>query len=136
MCLVICMRVIDQTNLLCGFARSKASQEVMAVIGIVTLFQGLVAVCINETGPIMYRPSLLEDATIRERCVGQRNGLLVSYWLSGTISNKNGCRVAWNIAQNDGKVYCWSVPCRNDDSRHCLSVEQNVRGMCLCQIVM
>ncbi len=106
----------------------------MVVIGIMTLFQGLVAICINKTGPIVYRPSLLEDRTVGECYVGKNSGLLVSYWLSGTISNDNGCRVAWNIAQNNGKVYCWSVPCRNAESRHQLRVEENVRVMCGCQV--
>ena len=96
-----------------------SSHDVIAVIGIVTVFQGLVAVCVGQNGPTLYRPSLLEKSTaIDESSLGQRKGLIVSYWMSDTISSKNGCRIAWNIAGNDGKVYCWSVPCNNKDSSH------------------
>ena len=91
-----------------------------AVIGVVTVFQGLVAVCVNETGPILYRPSLLEKVSISVRNKGHRKHLVVSYWMSGAVSSRFGCRVATNIAMSDGRVYCWSVPCRNAESRHCL----------------
>ncbi|KAL7542795.1 hypothetical protein ACHAXR_012401 [Thalassiosira sp. AJA248-18] len=100
-----------------------AAPDAIAIMGIVTVFQGLVAVCVNQTGPILYRPSLLENASIGRCRLGYRKSLIVSYWVSGT----NGCRVAWNIAKNDGKVYCWSVPCRNSEFDHQSSVELNVR---------
>ena len=84
-----------------------------------TVFQGLVAVCVSQNGPTLYRPSLLEkSSTIDESSLGHRKSLIVSYWMSDTISSKNGCRIAWNIACNDSKVYCWSVPCTNKDSSH------------------
>ena len=74
-----------------------------------TIFQGLVAVCVNQTEPILYRPSLLGNAR-------ESRNLIVSYWMSCMISSKYGSRIAWNIVQNDGNVYCWSVPCRNAES--------------------
>ena len=107
------------------------AHDAIAVIAIVTIFQGVVAVCVNQTGPIIYRPNLLEKATIGEGCVG-RKGLIASYWISGAFSSANGCRIAWNVALNDGKVYCWSVPCNNAESNQ-LNIERNkVRGICCC----
>jgi len=92
----------------------ESSHEMMiAVVGVTTLFQGLVAVCISPSGPTLYRPSLLEKSMIDKfPSMGCRKSLIVSYWVSGTITNEKSCRIAWNIAKNDGKVYCWSVPCR------------------------
>ena len=98
----------------------------IAVIGVITVFQGLIAVCVNETGPILYRPSLLKHSG--EDCIGCRKSLIVSFWMSGSISSRFGCRVAWNIAENNGKVHCWSVPCRNSESSHWSSAEPNVSG--------
>jgi len=90
----------------------EASHETIAMVGVTTLFQDLVAVCISPSGPTLYRPSLLEKSILDESsCMGHRKSLIVSYWVSGTISSEKGCRIAWNIAKNDGKVYCWSVPC-------------------------
>jgi len=85
---------------------TKAPYDAIAVIGIMTLFQGLVAVCVNQTEPILYRPSLLSNT--REGC-----HFIVSYWMAGMISSINGTRIAWNIVQNDGSAYCWSVPCKS-----------------------
>jgi len=96
-----------------GVEEGGASHETDAVIGVATLFQGLVAVCISPSGPTLYRPSLLKKSIIDESSsMGCRKSLIVSYWVSGTITNEKSCRIAWNIAKNDGKVYCWSVPCR------------------------
>ena len=95
---------------------TDALNDTIAVIGIVTVFQDLVAVCVSQTGPTLYRPNLLEKSAIDEPGVGRRKSLIVSYCTSGTLSCKDGCRVAWTIAKNNGKVYCWSVPCRNAES--------------------
>ena len=104
-----------------------------------TVFQGLVAVCVSQNGPTLYRPSLLEKSTtIDESSLGRRKSLIVSYWMSDTISSKNGCRIAWNIACNDSKVYCWSVPCTNKDSSHFYlsSAERKVRqNLTISQII-
>ena len=110
-----------------SFISTKAVHDAIAVIGIVTVFQGLVAVCVNQTEPILYRPSLLEKSSIGDCRTGYRKGVIVSYWVSGNVSSKNCCRIAWNIANNNGNVYCWSVPCRNTESNHGLSVELTVR---------
>lgn len=101
-----------------------------AIVGILTLFQGLVAVCISQSAPTLYRPSLLEHTTIGECHFGSAKGLVATYWVSGTASSKDGCRIAWSIALNNGKVYCWSVPCNTfeavgDARLHC---ERNVGG--------
>lgn len=99
-----------------------APYDAIAVIGIMTIFQGLVAVCVNQTEPILYRPSLLGNA---------RDGrhLIVSYWLSCTISSRYGSRIAWNIVQNDGNVYCWSVPCRNAENLGRFDLEKHVSNL-------
>lgn len=103
--------------------------DIGAVIGVVTLFQGLVVACVNQEGLILYRPSLLESGNIHECQVGHKKGLVASYWVSDSFSSTSGCRIAWNIAKNDGKVYCWSVPCTNAQSSCGSNGEQtNVRG--------
>ena len=121
---------VYKLTLFCHNVIKASSHDAIAVIGIVTVFQGLVAVCVSQNGPTLYRPSLLEKSTtIDESSLGHRKSLVVSYWMSDTISSKNGCRIAWNIACNDGKVYCWSVPCTNKDSSHFYlsSAERKVR---------
>lgn len=100
----------------------------MAVIGVVTVFQGLVAICVNHTGPILYRPSLLENVSGGEGRKGHSKALVVSYWMSGAFSSRFGCRIAWNIAKNDGRVYSWSVPCSNAESSPPARLAVDVRG--------
>ena len=91
------------------------------MIGIITLFQGLVAVVVNQTETILYRPSLLGDAKGRN--------MTVSYWMSCTISSRYGSRIAWNIIQNDGSVYCWSVPCKNSECLHVMGLDEHVSNI-------
>lgn len=100
----------------------------VAVIGVVTVFQGLVAICVNHTGPILYRPSLLENVSGGEGRKGHSKALVVSYWMSGAFSSRFGCRIAWNIAKNDGRVYSWSVPCSNAESSPPARLAVDVRG--------
>ena len=102
----------------------------MAVIGVVTIFQGLIGICVDRTGPIIYRPSLLENVynSIDDCHQGHRKSIIVAFWVSGNFSSRHDCRVAWSIAKNDGKVYCWSVPCTNAECRHRSIVEPSVRN--------
>ena len=74
------------------------------------MYHGLVALCVRQEGSSLYRPSLLGRAR------DGRHPLLVAYWVAASSSSRHGSRIAWNIAQNDGEVYCWSVPCRNPDT--------------------
>ncbi len=71
------------------------------------MYHGFLAVCVRPEGNILHRPSLL--GPIHEG----RHRLYVSYWAAGSVSSCRGSRIAWNVAQNDGEVYCWSVPCTN-----------------------
>ncbi len=80
------------------------------MIGVMTLFHDLIAVCIRQDGYRFYRPSLLGQ--YQEGARPQ----FVSYWEAGSISSSNGARIAWSIAKNDGTVFCWSVPCTNASS--------------------
>jgi hypothetical protein len=99
----------------------QAPYDIIGVIGIITLFQGLVAVCVNQTETILYRPSLLGDAKGRN--------LTVSYWMTCTMSSRYGSRIAWNIIQNDGNAYCWSVPCRNAECRDIMGLDEHVSNI-------
>ena len=71
--------------------------------------QKLIAICAFDSMPVVYH-SLSEDPGA---C-----SLIVSYQKAhlSTSANENGSLVAWNIAKNDGRVFCWSVPCITLDS--------------------
>jgi hypothetical protein len=81
------------------------------VIGAITLPQGLVAICVFASKPAVYQlTTILETDEL-----SVQGGLIVSYWKADSFSDKARSRISWNIAMNDGKVYCWAVPC--DDTR-------------------
>lgn len=82
--------------------------EPAAIIGAVTTSQGLVAVCLSESKPVTYQHLMVNSSGRFEP-----SGLIVSYHQADQFSSKKRSVIAWNIANNDGGVYCWAVPCFN-----------------------
>ena len=79
------------------------------IVGITSLCCDLSVACISHTGPILYNSiSLGVKNTDSDRSPDTINCIISSYWMSGVSSSD---RIVWNIAKNDGKVYCWAAPC-------------------------
>jgi len=92
---------------------------IFGVIGITSLFLDLCVACVDHTGPILCKPSLLE----RHNSIGTKKSIVASYWISDQTC---GGRIVWNIAMNDGKVYCWAAPCySSSSSTHSQMIAQN-----------
>jgi hypothetical protein len=88
------------------------------VIGITTIFQGLIVVCVSKAEQVLHRTSTLGNkTTCSGRCVGDKRSLIVSYWKSCAVLNDRGCYIAWNVADNEGRVFCWLVPCTTSAAR-------------------
>ena len=89
--------------------------DVFGIFGITSLFLDLCMVCVNRRGPILCQPchSKLQKRSFTSECSpSTNNSIVASYWMSDSLSSDDSCgRIVWNIAKNDGKVYCWEVPC-------------------------
>ncbi len=91
-----------------GADQLESEGENVGVIGITSVLHDLCVACINHTGPILYKPSLLDPINSVSDCsLGTKKSIVASYWVSDTCPG----RIVWNISKNDGKVYCWAAPC-------------------------
>jgi len=91
-----------------------SDHDIFGVIGITSLFLDLCVACVDHTGLIHYQPSLLERSNITSDCsIGMKKSIVASYWISDLTCRG---RIVWNIAMNDGKVYCWAAPCYTSSS--------------------
>lgn len=74
--------------------------DAAAIIGAVTISGGLVAASLSESKSPIYQP-LTEGSS----------NVVVSYHKADHFSAGKRSLIAWNIAKNNGEVYCWVVPC-------------------------
>ncbi len=92
-----------------GADQLESEYENFGVIGITSLCLDLCVAFVNHTGPILYKPSVLEPSNIAIDCsLGTKKSIIASYWISDLTCPG---RTVWNISKNDGKVYCWAAPC-------------------------
>jgi hypothetical protein len=88
--------------------------DVFGIFGITSLVLDLCVVCVNHRGPILCQPchSKQQKRSFTSECSpSTNNSIVASYWMSDSLSSDDSCgRIVWNIAKNDGKVYCWEVP--------------------------
>jgi len=93
----------------------ESEHQSFGVIGITSLCLDLCVACVNHTGPILYKPSMLKENNTESDCsLGTKKSIIASYWISDVTCPG---RIAWNISKNDGEVYCWVAPCFIDSTQ-------------------
>ena len=92
----------------------ESEPDGFGVIGITSLFLDLCVARVNHIGPILYKPNILDEHNSTSDCsLSTNKSIVASYWVSDRACRD---RIVWNIAKNDGRVYCWAAPCYSSSS--------------------
>ncbi len=87
------------------------------ILGITTVFEGLITAKIDCKGSSIHRPLMNEANKI---CDYGLAPLVAAFWLMGNMTNypDYNYQNVWLIGTNDGTSCTWSVPCREVSVSH------------------